>query len=346
MYSSDFWIPVICICGAVQCLFLACCFGLGPARGTLPQRLLAVLMLLLGVRILKSVYYIFAGEQMSIGLMNLGFAAHLGAAVLLYLYVKSMGVRAVKRLEVGKHLATVALLVLASPWLTLDDFWYRGGYHLLLAASLVYWFWAFRLYLDWRRSTNQPAGKTYWLPTLLTGTGIFFFAYFSNYVLRIIPYSVAPAIYSLAVFPVGIAAWRNFTLLLAGKAPVPLEKYRNLSLSPGEADRGKMAVLKVVEEEQAFLEPDFSLGQLSERTGLPIHVLSHILNQHLHTNFNNLLNKYRIQEACRLLHHPDRQNQNIAAIAFEVGFNSLSAFNHHFKRLQGKTPSAFRRQLP
>jgi AraC family transcriptional regulator len=42
--------------------------------------------------------------------------------------------------------------------------------------------------------------------------------------------------------------------------------------------------------------------------------------------------------AVRLRRSPDP----IAAIAFDAGFNDLSTFNHHFRRLLGATPTAYR----
>lgn len=37
-----------------------------------------------------------------------------------------------------------------------------------------------------------------------------------------------------------------------------------------------------------------------------------------------------------------RSDESIAAIAFEVGFNDLSTFNHRFRRIMGVSPSAYR----
>ncbi|MEZ4992177.1 MAG: helix-turn-helix domain-containing protein [Saprospiraceae bacterium] len=109
-------------------------------------------------------------------------------------------------------------------------------------------------------------------------------------------------------------------------------------------EQGKMIILRALEQDQLFLEPDCSLQQLSERTQIPSHVLSLILNQHLNTNFTTLINSYRIETACHLLLRPDRQHYTIAAIAFEAGFSSLSVFNRHFRAQKGMTPSAFRKK--
>ncbi|MCB0633541.1 MAG: AraC family transcriptional regulator [Lewinella sp.] len=295
---------------------------------------------------LKSVLYLFEGAKLSLPLMNLGFAAHLGAASALYLYFlihRRSG--SIPRFEVVLHLLPPIAITLASPWLHLQSFWYLGGYHCLLIASVIYWAWAVKLFFDIRRERVQVfQQKKQWWISVLAGTGIFFLAYFSNYVLGVLPYAQAPFFYSFAVFCMGYSAWRNFANINSTDEPQPQKKYRNLSLTKTEMEQGKMIILRALEQDQLFLEPDCSLQQLSERTQIPSHVLSLILNQHLNTNFTTLINSYRIETACHLLLRPDRQHYTIAAIAFEAGFSSLSVFNRHFRAQKGMTPSAFRKK--
>ena len=47
----------------------------------------------------------------------------------------------------------------------------------------------------------------------------------------------------------------------------------------------------------------------------------------------------RLHRAAVRLRRPD---ESISAIAFEVGFNDLSTFNHRFRRVMGASPSAYR----
>jgi AraC-like DNA-binding protein len=49
----------------------------------------------------------------------------------------------------------------------------------------------------------------------------------------------------------------------------------------------------------------------------------------------------RINRACQLLTASDQQ---ITAIAFEVGFNNLANFNRRFLDIKGMTPRDYRRQ--
>ena len=61
-------------------------------------------------------------------------------------------------------------------------------------------------------------------------------------------------------------------------------------------------------------------------------------------NFYNFINEFRIEAAKEILQDPSSKGKNILQIAYEVGFNSKSAFNTYFKRLTGKTPSAYRKE--
>ncbi len=56
--------------------------------------------------------------------------------------------------------------------------------------------------------------------------------------------------------------------------------------------------------------------------------------------FVRFLNEVRIGLACRLLRE---EEQSIASIAYQVGFQNLSNFNRQFRQIQGTYPSAWRK---
>jgi AraC-like DNA-binding protein len=57
--------------------------------------------------------------------------------------------------------------------------------------------------------------------------------------------------------------------------------------------------------------------------------------------FFTFLNEVRIGHACKLL---IENNQNVAQICYESGFNHLSNFNRQFKKIKGMTPSEFQKR--
>jgi AraC-like DNA-binding protein len=69
-----------------------------------------------------------------------------------------------------------------------------------------------------------------------------------------------------------------------------------------------------------------------------------VINEQLKKNFHELINKYRVKEARKMLTSPDTANQSVLEIGYEVGFNSKSAFNRAFKHFTQLTPSQFRKK--
>ncbi len=341
---EQFWILAICLIGAIQCLFLSSCFAFLRRGNVLGHRMLATLMLFIGLRLSKSAYYLFEGESMSLWLINIGFAAHLAAGPLLWLYLRTNLQKSPIHWRQIFHFLPAIAVVFGSPFLHLDAFWYRGGYYWLLLYALFYWSLSLQLLIkNWRGDMAMTIGKKRWLVSLMTGTGVFFLAYFANYILRIIPYSLAPVVYSIAIFPVSIAAWRNYDIFIQKPKQELSKKYRNQILSNKDITSYNKIIINYLENRQPYLQPEFSLKDLSENTGIPAHVLSNVMNQYLQTNFTTLINNYRIKAACEMLCDSETQHLTIAAIAYESGFNSLSVFNQTFKKTKGMTPSAFRK---
>lgn len=71
-----------------------------------------------------------------------------------------------------------------------------------------------------------------------------------------------------------------------------------------------------------------------------MHHLTQLFNVHLGENFNQYINKFRVNHACELLKNNDEM-LSIEQIAFNSGFNSKVSFNRHFKNLLGDTPKEY-----
>ncbi len=94
-------------------------------------------------------------------------------------------------------------------------------------------------------------------------------------------------------------------------------------------------------DEKIFLEEELRLSDLSALLGLSVHQTSEILNQILKISFVDLLKKYRIEEAKRLLIQDLKKP--ILEIALECGFTSKSVFNESFRKYVDLTPLEFRK---
>jgi len=95
------------------------------------------------------------------------------------------------------------------------------------------------------------------------------------------------------------------------------------------------------ESEKVYLENDLSLPKLAKKLEASYNETSFVINELYQDNFYNFINKYRIEEAKRLL-LSDKYNQlNVLGIAFESGFNSKTTFNTTFKKYTGMSPTEF-----
>ncbi|WP_168796313.1 helix-turn-helix domain-containing protein [Flagellimonas onchidii] len=116
-------------------------------------------------------------------------------------------------------------------------------------------------------------------------------------------------------------------------------KYASSGLNEESSKKIEVSLLQFMEERKPYLEPQLRIKDLSALTEIPVHHISQVLNQSFDKNFYEFINEYRIKEAMRLLKNPKYQDYTYESIAFEVGFNSRSAFYNAFKKINNTTPS-------
>jgi AraC-like DNA-binding protein len=61
-------------------------------------------------------------------------------------------------------------------------------------------------------------------------------------------------------------------------------------------------------------------------------------------NFAAFVNEHRIAEAKRILADPARAREQIASVAYGLGYASLPPFNKAFRQQTGVSPSEYREQ--
>ena len=120
-------------------------------------------------------------------------------------------------------------------------------------------------------------------------------------------------------------------------------KYKYSSLSERDISKHKDNLIKYLEQEKPYTDPDLQLKNLADHLGIPSYQLSQIINTELQQNFYELINSLRIAEAKQRLVDPANQHITIVAIAYDVGFNSKSTFNTAFKKHTQMTPSQFKK---
>ena len=123
------------------------------------------------------------------------------------------------------------------------------------------------------------------------------------------------------------------------------KKYQNSTLDDDEKELLTKRILKLLEETDEIYASDFNLNKLADLTGSNYKNVSQTINEQFGKNFNQLLNEYRIKEACRRLSDIEHfGHHTIEAIGQDVGFGSRSTFVTTFKKITGLTPSEFQHQ--
>lgn len=113
---------------------------------------------------------------------------------------------------------------------------------------------------------------------------------------------------------------------------------------PQNAVSQKTRILAVMDETEEKFSPDFSLDRLAELVGISPRALSAVLNESLGKTFRDLLNQYRVREACnRLSDIENYGTYTIEAISQSVGYKSRTSLISAFKKETGLTPSDYQR---
>ncbi len=120
-------------------------------------------------------------------------------------------------------------------------------------------------------------------------------------------------------------------------------KYAKSGLTSDQLHRHKQSLDQIMQTDKVFLRSDLTMLRLADVVGCSVNHLSQVINSGFGTSFFNYLNHYRIEHARDLLADSDNNRYAILNIAFEVGFNSNSAFYAAFKKFVGQTPAQFRR---
>lgn len=124
----------------------------------------------------------------------------------------------------------------------------------------------------------------------------------------------------------------------------PPAKYRDSTLTLQEKKLISSRILEALADPAIIFDPALSFRMIVEKVGFPQKKVSQTINETMECSFRALVNRHRINEACRRLMDLEKYgNQTIENIAESVGFNSMSNFNSTFKSRTGLTPKQFRK---
>jgi len=308
---------------------------------SIQRRLLALLMLVISLRISKSIWFYFdptLGKQF----LQLGLSACFLIGPLLYFYVVSQTANIEKlRFNWKLHLALLISLIFGVgvlyPYQSNVELWgslYRvinitWGLYMMAAAIQLFP----KLFVLAGDNTRLSKEELLCI-NVFAGTIFIWLAYFTasytSYIAGALSFSV--------IFYVSLSLW-----YISNKGGKPSEQtYANKKIAHELASQLITRLNELMINEQLYKNANLTLPILAKKLQLSVPQLSQLLNDNLNKSFALYVNELRIEEAKRLL--VENSYMTIELISEACGYNSQSTFYSSFKQFENITPAQYRKQ--
>jgi AraC-like DNA-binding protein len=306
--------------------------------------LFGLLMLMLCLRIGKSLFLIFADVPRLYKQIGLSACMMIGPFLFLYLRnLLSISKRPVKSdlLHTLFPLAAIVILGIIRPYETYPVLWntvvVQGIYIVWIAYMIASFLLVWPLY---RKTMNQSASiLEQWMVLLNSSILILCIAF--NLALHGFPYLAGPLLFSLVLYLLMafLAAKRNRSIVLLEETI----KYQNQKIETQEAELILRHLAEQMQLTRPYLQQNIKLAEVAASIDSTPHELSQVINDRLGISFNQYINEYRVKAACIMLQESD--HLTVEGIGQEVGFKSRSAFYTAFKTFMDETPGQYKAKL-
>lgn len=378
--SLDFWAILFLLAGAQACFLSLLILISQKEKGRSPKYLAAFLFLFGYMLIFNFCYwtnYLYRIPHLFLSILPLNYVF----GPLLLLYFDSQRIKSSYQKYWYLHFLAACLIVLhLSPFYILDAetkllilnrelsypegllpqvFGYLNSPIIFGIYMLIYFFWKIKLILR-LHTEDKELGRSHelilirrrWFLLLLSLYAAFMCSYLLYYLIAgkdffSLSYDYAiSGVMTLSTYSLAyLGIKRSFIFSVETKAEeVSNEKYRSSSLSKGASSSLAREIHEYMQKEKPYLDNALRLKDLAEQLSISPHHLSQLINEKFEKSFNQFINEYRVTDAKALLANLESR-EHIIQIAYEVGFNNKSTFNQAFKKMEGTTPSQFRKDL-
>ena len=164
-------------------------------------------------------------------------------------------------------------------------------------------------------------------------------------------YVVQSAINMLVTYWIAFYGMRQYTISMES---VDLDTFieevklpiRSESNETKEFDEIYEQLVSFIYESKDFTNEELTIVDLANAMNMHYRKLSKIINQVAECNFNHFINRFRVEEAKRIMKDTDRMaSQTLEVLGQEVGFKSPSSFYNAFKKFEGQTPAKYMKNI-
>jgi AraC-like DNA-binding protein len=135
------------------------------------------------------------------------------------------------------------------------------------------------------------------------------------------------------------------SLAISFLAPEVKKVIKKTNVKPEDINDYLEKIIRIIKEEKLYLDSTLSANSLAQKVGIPVYKLTFVLNKGAEKNFNEFINFYRVEFAKEMLTDPKQNRKTIYSIALDCGFSSEAPFYVAFKKIVGKSPSAYKNSL-
>lgn len=302
---------------------------------------LGFLLLMLAIRVGKSVFYYFNPDLAQV-FIKIGLTACILIGPSLFFYIKSVvKPEAISRFWLLHFVILTSLAVgigLQYPETHDPDIGTFSWVLIIYAIWLGYIIaagWILQGVIKKVFTKNEKlSGLDFWVLSVFLGNIIIWVAYrsvhYTSYIVGALSFSFIFYLLFLLIH------FRRTKGAIFGKS----YKYSNKKIEAVEAENLTKQLNHLMEEEKIFTNADLKLSDVASKMNILPHTLSQLINDNLGKSFSLLVNEYRVKEAKELI----RMNSHIKleAVAYDCGFNSKSTFYAAFKKLTKTTPAKYK----
>ena len=346
MKSLDVILIIISGGGLIHGILMSLYLLTNKKNQGLSKSLMATILLLMTFRVGKSVLFYFV-EDIEFSIIFVGLSILLLLGPLLLFYIKSITIPNYHlKISDINYFIPFIIILFTSFFATEQWFIENGKFWAFILLAFVYVHFAYFIYQSWKivikisKKRNEKLTKSQntvilWLKNVIVGVIIIWLSYVLNIFEDKIPYILGPIIYSITIYTLTFIAYNSGVINFDGL--IFKEDLNENGLFKNIDD--------AIRKDKLYLNSNLDLNTISKILSISIHKTSHIINDKTGTNFNNYINKFRIEEAKKIFSNDKDKQYKIESIAYDVGFNSLSTFNSAFKKLESVTPSQYRNLL-
>ena len=339
----DYLSQVLFFFGAVglfNSLILAMYLLLSKSYVKLDNRLFGFFLIILSIRVLKSLFYAFSTIE-PIWFLQTGPAFFLLIGPALFNYVAVVGVSGTFwshkwKIHLFVWVLAVCLMMVVMPFWNFRDLYKDILLPIINFQWLLYIMLSGLLVFKGIKRGKRLTLLENWLMTLLLSNLILWIC------LSIIGFDyfiTGSLVFSLLFYVIFL--FFQFKKRLRSKVFPKNKGWKPVNIVP-HSQKLLQQLQKIMEEQKLYVDPKLKIADLADKVDATPHELSKFLNVYLNQSFTEFVNNYRIEEAKNLLLSSDNR-YTIEAIGNLSGFNSKSAFYKAFKSRTGLTPAKFTR---